>query len=310
MIRCPASAPPSVSITPRAPTEHGRPNRGTLVHRAVESWIKDESYREADPGARLVTIADSCVTDSGYPAPRDWQETRSRLRVKARKLADVVSSRTVSQVISENELYDRELKLWGIPDLLLLGDRPILLDLKTEHLGPGSIPESITFQLNIYAHLVLVNHGMFPDRTDVFSLERGLRPAPVTEESVKSALGLVADARARDRDATFPDHEVCRFCDRRFRCEPHWRAAAAWDEPDGLEGEVVDTEASSNGLTAILVRHAEREEWVTKVPSAIVQEEARGRHVRLVRLGHFAPESEDLKARWRWIRTSALQFQD
>lgn len=257
----------------------------------------------------LAKAADDCVAETGQPPPADWRMVRASLKARAPQLADVVGSRSIAEVVSETELRDQERKLRGIPDLLLLGDEVILLDLKTQQFDGDELPEAVQFQLNIYSHLVNVQYGSRPDRVEVFSLHRGRIPVAVTQESINNTLAEVDAGRACDQTDAHPEPDLCRYCDRRLICEPHWQALQGWLDPDALEGEIIDIEVATNGQAALRVQLADGATWVNRIPASELKGSQPGQRVRLVRLRKPRPTDDGQFDGWGWQRVSALQLQ-
>lgn len=308
LLNCPASAgEPPADTTWTASSNH-ETNAGTLAHNALETWIKSGGFRSGDPRASLAEVADALLPDStGRPPPR-WPMARARLLARAPLLAGLIGSRTDNQILSEVELRDNAFRLHGKPDLVLLGDEVVLLDLKTQTLKHGELPEWVDFQLNLYAHLVRVHQGVRPDSVQILSLNRGLIPVLVTDETILTALDAARRARETLLGDARPAAEVCRFCDRRLTCTPHWDASLSWDSADCVEGVIDRLEVAANGRAAVRVAQAESEAWVSGIPASLLTSARTGERIRVVRVRQASPTPEN-GIDWRWRDSSALRIQ-
>ncbi|MGC4154860.1 MAG: PD-(D/E)XK nuclease family protein [Propionicimonas sp.] len=307
LLNCPASAGQAPVDTAWTASIDPETNAGTLAHNALEIWMKSGSFRSSDPRAAFAEVVDSLLPgDAGKPPPR-WPITRARLIARASLLVELIGSRTADQILSEVELRDQALRLRGRPDLVLLGEKAILLDLKTQTLKRGEPPEWVDFQLNLYAHLVNVNHGVRLDSAKVFSLNRGLIPVPISQSTIRAALCAARAASESSLDDARPAPDVCRFCTRRLGCQPHWDIAPSWSPTDCVEGTVDRVEVAANGLAAIRIAQKQSSTWVSGIPAALVTVVTRGDHIRLVRVWQDATALGSESPAWRWGGSSAVQ---
>jgi hypothetical protein len=305
LTECPASAGPVISKPLTNPG--GTQNAGSVAHLALQSWIQDGGYRDADPRNRLARAVETVLADFNGYTPPGWAVTHARLLSRATMLAELLNADANAQVISEKELRDPALALRGTPDVVVLGGgSAAIIDLKTQTLHGESLPPWVIFQLTVYAHLVEQEHGVFPNQVEVFSLNRGRLPVTVTRASVVGALATVAKARAADPSVAYPAPETCRYCRRRFDCGPHWEAAPTWPRADCVQGPVERIERAENSTAAVQVQSATGLIWVSGIPAALVTASV-GTHIRLVRL--YRPGASDEAATgFRWSASSALTW--
>lgn len=303
LIECPASVLP-VAGTVSGGNAKLAVNTGTLAHRALERWIRTEGYRAADPKAALAEAADACAAELAGEPPSSWRVSRARLVARGVSLVDLIGDRTPDQVLSEIGLKDEDLKLRGQPDLLLLGDEIVVVDLKTQALREEELPAWVEFQLMVYAHLIRTTYGTLPTRAEVFSLNRGRKEVAITEESLEMALVALASARAVDPSHANPSPEVCRFCDRRFACEPHWGVATSWPNADAVTGMVERTEHAAAGVVALLLATANGLAWISGIPERIASVSPKDT-VRVVRVRRVGTADNGLRE-WRWRDSSAM----
>ncbi len=305
LIKCPASVRPIMGGVPATSTNQ-EVNTGTLAHLVLEWWIHAEGYRAADPNAALEMAADACVAKLSHGQPPGWRVSRARLVARATSLVHLIGDRKPAQVLPEIELTDEELKLRGQLDLLLLGDEIVVVDLKTQTLSEEELPEWVAFQLAVYAHLVRKSYGRLPTRSEVFSLNRGRIDLSLTEESIRSALDRLAEARSVDTSLAYPSPETCSFCARRLICEPHWDAAPTWSDTDVVRGVLVRVEMAASGVAAMLLDTSKGPAWASGIPANLVNG-IPGQQVRLVRMHGRRATAHDVPE-WRWTRVSAIGF--
>jgi RecB family exonuclease len=307
MIQCPASVRPLVGGATSATdlADASDVNAGTLAHRALERWIRLGGYHDADPVGALTEAVNACVAELPGDPPPGWTLARARLIARGPAVVELIGARAPEQIASEAELWDPHLRLRGKPDLILLGEEVVLLDLKTQTFRDDELPESIKFQLAVYAHLVEHTFGSRPDRAEVFSLSRGRIPVPISDAEIEAALAAVETARQLDREIAHPSLEVCRYCDRRCECEPHWHAAAGWPDTDCLEGTADRVEVAANGVAAVRVLTKQGPSWVSKIPADLLTIRA-GDAVRFVRVRPIKIGDSDAPPEWRFGAMSAL----
>ena len=299
LTQCPASVAPS-STPPTVPATPAGDNAGTLAHRAMQTWIKSSGHYAADPVGAMRAAIDTVVAGSGSQ-PIGWTLTSARLRARTPELVDLMIGDQPERVIPEGRLTDPALRLRGTPDVVTIGERIAVIDLKSETLTQQEVSEWAAFQLTIYAHLVERAYGSLPSRVEVFSLNRGRLPVVVTRASVDQALAAIATARASDPTDARPSPDVCRFCTCRFSCEPHWDAAPSWPRADCAQGVVDRVERSATGVVAVLLNTPDGPGWITGIPGAATTVTA-GHRIRAVRLV-VTPEGGERG--WRWTTVAA-----
>jgi hypothetical protein len=204
----------------------------------------------------------------------------------------------------EVTLYDDDRRLWGTVDVLLQSQRgPVVLDLKSGgDAAAVALSDSIKVQLWMYAALVERCMGAQPHWLGIYSLRRGLRQIEAPVEGLTAFLDGLDGARAAwasgNRPA-MPAREHCRYCRRRFTCQPQWEALPQWPAPDGVEGRLLDIQQATNGRTAIRLATPLGEAWVTDLRTPIPGGTV-GRCVRLVRVHpRRSPDGEPDLTRWR-----------
>lgn len=287
-------------------------NSGTLAHRALERWLKGEGYRSDNPRSSLQAVADACAAELPTGPPGDWTMARRRLIANAPRLGELVGARTPDQVSPEEWLQDDALRLRGKVDLLLTGGELVLADLKSQTLPGGEgVPERIQFQMQFYAHLVRVNYGRAPDRTVVFSLNKGVQAVDVSDATMAEALTKVAEVRSADPNVASPCPTVCRFCDRRMECDAHWSTLATWDESDvdAVKGTIVKIERAATGVSQVwLATGAGERQWVARVPTSKLSA-SEGDQVRFVRVsGRWGGDGAERS--WMWRSWSEMALTD
>ena len=230
---------------------------------------------------------------------RDSVMTRSRLRARGAELAAVLKA-SGSNARSEVFLQDDVHMLYGQLDVIV--DDPgggAVVDLKT---GTDSDRESVRTQLLIYASLFKRESGHLPTYLVAFSLRRGPVQIEFSQADVDDLLARVGAAREQPGLA-IPDAAGCKYCRRRLVCEPHWSAAAAWAEPDCVEGLVSKVENAAAGLTAVRISSGAGEQWVTGLASLHSQALNTGSKIRVTEVvGRGAGEERE----WRATRSTRV----
>jgi hypothetical protein len=218
---------------------------------------------------------------------RDGRLTRARLSARADQLSSELAEFTAdsASITCEEALSDPQSRLRGIPDVMILGSRSALIDFKTGRDATAPITKPIRLQLLIYAHLYRCAHGRLPEVAEAFSLIHGPLRVSAGSTSVEAVLNAIAEARSQDPELACPSPAVCRFCSRRFVCEPHWNALPTWAVPDALEGQIIQIEHAKSGAVGLLIEAASGSEWVTHIPHDRIPTEAEvGSYVRIIHL--------------------------
>ncbi|GAB3283051.1 hypothetical protein GCM10027426_22490 [Microbacterium lacusdiani] len=183
------------------------------------------------------------------------------MRRRGAELANLLKS-SGSHAMSEVLLCDDVRRLYGQLDIVVEDAGGAVVDLKTGDDGTPGISNDVRNQLLLYAHLYGQQYGQLPVSLVVFSLRYGALPVEFSPHDVDALLSQVDAARGAVPLLAVPDPSGCRYCRRRLQCEPHWEAAAAWNDPDCVEGRVVKVETSRAGLTAVRIETARAAQWV------------------------------------------------
>jgi hypothetical protein len=205
---------------------------------------------------------------------------RARLQTRGQTLSEILAS-AGSRPQSEVLLRDDDRCLFGILDIVSPEAGGLIIDLKTGRNASAALSPAIYHQMTFYAHLFQANFGVFPERVLVFSLQRGLVEIPVISSGIAPFLSKIHAAQLSDRITAYPHADVCRYCPKRVRCEPHWDAISAWDDADAIEGEVAAIEHSSSGTAAVQIGG----QWLTGISATLLPSNlAPGQFARAVRV--------------------------
>jgi len=221
---------------------------------------------------------------------RDGRLTRARLAARADQLSSELAELTAhgASIACEEVLTDPQRRLRGIPDITILGSRSAVIDFKTGRDATISLTDRIRLQLLIYAHLYRCAHGQLPEIVEAFSLIHGPLRVSTESTSVEAVLDAITEARAQDPELARPSPAVCRFCSRRFVCEPHWNALPTWEVPDALEGLITQIEHARSGAVGLLVEAVSGSHWVTHIPRDRIPIEAGvGSCVRIIHVNRI-----------------------
>jgi hypothetical protein len=299
--QCPASAGPGAAGVVQI---DGPPqNKGSLAHRVVDLWVRAHGYEGPDVRGAMRAAIDQAVAEVASEMPPDWTLTGKRLLARAPALADALGT-DVGDVISERTIRDAALRVYGTPDIVVLGHKITLIDLKTEQFDDSELSSWIRFQLSVYAYLVEQEHGRPPDRVEVFSTHRGRIPVPLISGANAAVLDALEAARRMDPSVAIPSEDACRFCRRRFQCDAQWDAAPTWLKPDCVAGRVSRVERATNGLTGMWLESADGLVLLSGVPTMLVPD-IDGSVIRAVRV-NAVERGEEKPLNWRWGTRSAL----
>ncbi|SCX56472.1 PD-(D/E)XK nuclease superfamily protein [Klenkia marina] len=292
LLTCPASVVGLMTgAPPRSPAPSTRTSAGVLAHAALQRWVMADDWRYGDRDGVLIDHFHAVAKDRkvAVAAVMDGRVTEARLEQRASSLGELMRQAGADATAkAEVTLHDNERRLWGTLDLLVTSERGVwLIDLKSGMDAAQSLlPAVIRSQLMIYSHLVTAVHGRAPTWMGVFSLRQGAKQMPVSQSDDSMLLGLLDESRsawmANDRPA-LPSPEACRHCTRRPGCDPHWIALRAWEDADGLEGQLLRAQTAENGRTALLVQNGTGSAWVSNMRGEGLQELV-GHRVRVMRI--------------------------
>lgn len=228
---------------------------------------------------------------------RDGRLTRARLAARADQLFSELAEFTThgASIACEVALSDPERHLRGIPDITIHGLRSAVIDFKTGRDATASLTERIRVQLLMYAHLCRCVHGRLPEIVEAFRLIHGPLRVSAESTSVEAVLNTITEARTQDPELARPSPAVCKFCSRRFVCEPHWNAVPTWDVPDALEGRITQIEHARSGAVGLLVEAGSGSQWITHIPRDRIPAKAEvGSYVRIIHA--YRIQTHDLQA--------------
>lgn len=280
LLRCPVSAAPAYE--PVKPTAQDLSNAGSIAHLALQHWIEREEWSHEDPGVRLQGCFDEIVAAHKITPARMSRAliTRARLKSRGRELSEILAG-AGSGIRTELLLTDEDNHLFGILDVTAGGAEGLIIDLKTGREASAASSPAIKHQMTFYAHLFQGAFGAPPKHVIVFNLQEGLLEIEVTPSAITDLLGQIRAAQLTERTLARPQADTCRFCTKRMSCEPHWRAVAAWDPPDAVEGTIGGIERSSSGMVAMSIGG----QWLTGIASHQLPDDAApDRFARAVRV--------------------------
>lgn len=283
LLRCPASA--AFTGAPLVPDVSAPTNVGSLAHLAMGSWLVSGDWLDDSPGATLQSAWDSEAARWGLDPKRleDSVLTRSRLRRRGAELASLLSG-SGTHALSEVVLRDDARRLYGQLDIVVDDAGGAVADLKTSEDRTDDISTDVRTQLLLYAHLYSQQYGHLPASLVVFSLRHGAVSLEYSAHDVEALLAQVDQARSAVPRLAVPNETGCRYCKRRLRCEPHWEAAAAWSDPDCVEGRIVKVEKSRAGLTAVRLETSHGDQWVTGLTVANCDALSVGQSLRVAQI--------------------------
>ena len=289
LAQCAASA--GYSSGPLPPRRQRLTTAGEAAHAAMKRWIESGDWFAPTP--RLQEHYDIVCDANGLQveALANGRLTRARLGAREVDLASLLTRvGDRPEADCEKPLVDPEKELWGVPDIVVRGGQTAVVDLKTGGDVTRPLPDQLSRQLLIYAHLVRTHDGEPPSLVAIFSLAHGVIELEASARAIEELLDRIAAARSLPGMAT-PRADACRFCAQRRRCEPHWNAAANGELPDAVEGAVVRTEVAESGSIAVQLETSAGRVWLTRLrPTMLAGQVAPGCWLRAVRL--IAPSTE------------------
>lgn len=280
LLSCPLSAVPANE--PARPSAQDLGNAGSVAHLALQQWIENGEWAREDPGMRLQGRFDEIVASRGIDIARLPQAviTRARLKSRGKELSAILAG-AGNGIRTELLLTDEGNHLFGILDVAAAGAGGLIIDLKTGREASSGPSQAIKHQLTFYAHLFQVALGVQPKHVIVFNLQQGPAEIEITPSAITNLLGQIRTAQHLARTLARPQPDVCRFCTKRMTCEPHWKAVAAWDSPDAIEGTIVGIERSNSGVVAVSIGG----DWLTGIANSQLPAGAKpGEFVRAVRI--------------------------
>lgn len=293
-----------------APPPSAPRNAGTLAHLAMGAWLESRGWLEGGPGEALQSAWDIEAARWGVDPRRleDSVLTRSRLRRRGAELASLLKS-SGSHARSEVLLCDYARRMYGQLDIVVDGAGGAVVDLKSGQEGTPEITNDVRNQLLLYAHLYERQYGHLPASLFVFSLRHGALPVEFSPHDIDALLSEVDAARGAVPLVAAPDPSGCRYCRRRLQCEPHWGAAAAWNDPDCVEGRIVKVETSRAGLTAVRLETTRGAQWVAGLIVVNDEELALGRLLRITEVAGGDHGEERVWRATRFTRTLVVRHE-
>ena len=286
------------------PAQTAPKNAGSLAHMAMSVWVESGEWLSDSPGPSLQSAWDEEAVRWSVDSKRlsDSVMTRSRLKRRGAELASLLGA-SGSGALSEVVLMDDRRRLYGQLDVIVDGaDGGAVVDLKTGDDGTSEISEAVRTQLLIYAHLFGEKFGHLPGVLVAFSLRHGAVQLDYSQSDVDALLALIENARIIQPRLAMPGPTGCRFCRRRLTCEPHWEAAAMWNDRDSVEGRIVKVETAQSGLTAIRLETSRGAEWVTGLTAAGVDSAIPGSFVRVTEVTGRGADGDERD--WRATRST------
>lgn len=202
---------------------------GLAAHRTIELCLADPPMPLPSAWDRACDeLAERAADPRSSPGAR-----RARLRLE-RRLPDLVAfieSRGPSELLFEHELVAPDHSVLGRPDLVIVGERPCVIDYKTGLVndGGGTRP-AYERQVAIYAWLVETALGVEVNEAALFSLRQGIVEVYVSTDLRSRVMGEALDAReafntrAPGPQPATPSEAACRWCPFVGPCDAVWLA--------------------------------------------------------------------------------------
>jgi hypothetical protein len=302
-------------------TAHGRGHApssswalvGLAVHRTLELLLVPNPPSLGDAWTQA---CDETMEKEGADPRAAPNARRARLRLERRlpDLLDFVGPRASTDFLPEETLTSPDGRVTGQIDLLLLGDRPVIIDHKAGLVLGDGVPKDVYWrQLALYAWLVEVALQVDVYEAALFSLRDGLVEVDVSR-TVRTPLVAAAFAardayndRAPGPQPATPSDLACGRCPFVGACDDAWKALAdgrletfGWG--DAVRGEVTaEVTVAASGAAAVPlnvdVGTATGMATVIDVPAALVAECGIGDPIALWQLDRRS--DEPLTLAWR-----------
>lgn len=312
---------------------------GLVVHSAIEHLYRGNSFDAAWSSA--VSSIEKMMQEEWKPAliprPESWagyQMNKARLAMRASKgefgtlfsenkldvgspqekqsnQADFASDPAkIPLPWVERKLFDRELRLMGIPDLVRMdGENLIIVDHKSG-LNQTHPTESQRRQLMFYAWLVYVNYGVLPKRGEVLTTQNTPYAIEINESDVRKVVDLAIETQALMESESETDLNVleaspsesnCSWCSFKVVCPAFIdESKQDWNTSRVLVGQVVKSEKIANRYT--LEIQVESPEWmsgpITIVNLSIAQTPLVGSRISL---SNFRERNGSCAANWNTL---------
>lgn len=283
---------------------------GAIAHLVLESWLRANGWNSGHPRVAFAEALASVEETTGrrLAGMSGGAKIQLQLQQKVAGLTVLLQElgTTAGEIDVEEPLVDERRHFWGIPDVLVRASGWLIIDLKTGRSTDSSLATARA-QLLLYAHLVSTMHGRLPSELAVLSTVGGLQRVEFRPADVAAHVSMLAELRNTKEPDARPDSEVCRFCPKRFECEPHWNALPTWTGADAVQGRVITSERSRNGRLAITFVEDDSEQTalVWDIDGATVRTRpGAGSRVAFIRLSPSAATERS----WRWSQYSAVRL--
>jgi hypothetical protein len=203
---------------------------GTAIHRTIELVLADEPLDL--PVAWEQACDEGAANGTDPRAAPNARRAFLRLQRRLPELLQYIEEHSPTQLLREQVLTTADGVMTGQLDLLLLGERPAIVDHKTGHvLGePGEPRDSYARQLAIYAGLVDASMQLDIDEAALFSVQDGLIivdvsrlvRAPIISEALQARRDF--NERAPGEQPAAPSDTSCEHCTYVGRCDAAWDA--------------------------------------------------------------------------------------
>jgi len=210
---------------------------GVAIHRAIGLCLGDPTLGvEAAWSRACDEMAQTGPDPRGAPSAR-----RAFLRLQRRlpDLIEYIHEREPSELLRECVVTSPDGTMSGQVDLLILGERPAIVDHKTGSVLTEGLPrKSYQRQLAIYAWIVEGSLGVEVDEAALFSLREGIVEVdvsgPVRRSIASEAMSAMEafNMRAPGAQPATPSAHACGVCPFIGPCDPAWEAL----HEGGIEG--------------------------------------------------------------------------
>jgi CRISPR/Cas system-associated exonuclease Cas4 (RecB family) len=218
-----------------------------------------------------------------------------------------------TSTLTERHLVSKDGRIGGTVDLIVLGQRPCIVDYKTGLvLEDGSPSAHFVRQLSLYAHLVEEELGIDVRDAALFSLRQGMVSIDVSRPARDSIVRecLLAQERFNalvpGEQPAIPSSEACSYCPFVGICDEFWELEQVGGRTKLLSGVCLEgrvnaepvLSSSGQGALSVVVELVERQETVTMfdIPNGLIESIRPDERLRVWRLR----EDQDAQNVYRW----------
>ncbi len=258
---------------------------GIIYHEIMEEFYKGQiQLEEYDSFLQVLSKIKSRYLDKfSFESSKEideWSEVEGVFDYLCNMEANNTKDKQ-SDYIFEKEIYSRDEKLFGKPDLIIKeGERIILYEFKSGRIRAedGSLKIEYVNQVHFYSFLIKENYGKYPDAIYLSSMKEEKAKVLLNEnlvdeivitgnkyiEKIETKFSNVSELSKLSDDYFNPSLDVCKFCKLRCFCPSFKKLNKDSEEIHVVKGLLVKewfdqslkfTEISIESITNVTIRN-------------------------------------------------------